>query len=66
MTTPDPVNLDSRRRAAPVTDFWFAQVDLRLTRIETMIERLEKQVWTLVYAALAILLIEGLRALVGL
>lgn len=59
------VPIDRARAAAPVTDFWFAQVDLRLNKIEGMIERLERTLWTLVYAAGAILAIEGLRALVG-
>ncbi|EAR49551.1 hypothetical protein OG2516_04291 [Oceanicola granulosus HTCC2516] len=63
----DVVDMDSRRRreAAPVSDFWFAQVDLRLGRIEGMLERLERQVWLFVWAALAILVIEALRALAG-
>ncbi|SLN54508.1 hypothetical protein [Roseisalinus antarcticus] len=62
---PEVVKLETRRGPAPVTDFWFAQVDLRLTKIDTMIERLERQIWLLVYAAGAILVIEGLRALFG-
>lgn len=49
----------------PVSDFWFAQVDLRLTRIETMVERVERQIWMMVYAAGALLAIEGLRALIS-
>ena len=65
----DVVNMETRRasrEAAPVTDFWFAQVDLRLSKIEGMIERLERQLWVMVYAAGTILAIEGLRALIGL
>jgi hypothetical protein len=65
----DVVNMEGkparREGPPPVTDFWFAQVDLRLTRIETMMERLERQIWLMVYAAGAILLIEGLRALIA-
>ncbi|QQA41244.1 hypothetical protein [Pelagovum pacificum] len=62
----DVVEIDKRRRErAPVTDFWFAQLDLRLGRIETMVERLERQVWLCVWAAGAVLALEALRALVG-
>ncbi|KAA9009030.1 hypothetical protein [Histidinibacterium aquaticum] len=63
---PELVKDETRRPAAPVTDFWFAQVDLRLSKIEALVERLERQIWGLVYAAGGILLIEGLRALAGL
>ncbi len=42
----------------PVTDFWFAQVDARLTRIEVIIRRLEWQILMLVCGAAALLLFE--------
>lgn len=45
----------------PVTDFWFAQVDLRLDQIERMVRRLEWQVWIIVCGTAALLLIEILR-----
>jgi len=61
---PDIVDIENRR-PAPVSDFWFAQVDLRLSKIEGMIERLERQVWTFIYAAGALVVIEALRALIG-
>jgi len=48
---------------SPVTDFWFAQVDVRLGRIEKMIRRLEWQVWAIVCGSAALLLIEALRTL---
>lgn len=47
----------------PVTDFWFAQVDVRLGQIERMVRRLEWQVWLLVCGSAALLLIEVLRTL---
>ena len=52
-----------RAKAPPVTDFWFARVDLRLGQIERMVRRLEWQVWVLVCASAAMLLIEVLRIL---
>lgn len=49
----------------PVSDFWFAQVDVRLGRIETMVTRLEWQLW-LVFCGLAgLLILEIVKALSG-
>ncbi|WP_368187652.1 hypothetical protein [Aestuariibius sp. HNIBRBA575] len=62
---PDSATSARRDAGHPVSDFWFAQVDLRLTRIETMMERVERQIWMMVYAAGGVLLIEGLRALIA-
>ena len=65
----DVVEIASRRgprEPAPVSDFWFAQVDRRLGRIEGMIGRLERQLWAMIHIAGAILATEALRALVGL
>ncbi len=42
----------------PVTDFWFAQVDARLTRIEMIISRLEWQILMVVCGTAALLLFE--------
>ena len=47
--------------AVPVTDFWFAQVDARLSRIERMIQRLEWQIILMTSGIAALLLIEILR-----
>jgi hypothetical protein len=55
----------ARRARAPGHDFWFAQVDLRLTRIETMVVRLEKTLWLVACAAGALLAFASLAALVG-
>lgn len=35
----------TRRLPLGSSDFWFAQIDARLARIETMIARLERQLW---------------------
>ncbi len=35
----------ARRLPQGSSDFWFAQIDARLARIETMIARLERQLW---------------------
>lgn len=43
------VDLHSRRHVPPpATDFWFAQVDNRLGRIEMMVKKLEWQVMLVV------------------
>lgn len=58
------VDLAVRSRLAasvPVTDFWFAQVDARLSRIERIIRRLEWQVIMMISGIAALLLIEILR-----
>ena len=53
-----------RRDPAPVSDFWFAQMDVRLGKIEFLVNRLEKQVWLIVCAAFALVAIEFVRAIV--
>lgn len=61
------VDLESQpRRAAappPVSDFWFAQVDVRLSRIEFMVTRLEWQVWVIVCGSAGLLVFEIVKAL---
>ncbi|MEY1555171.1 hypothetical protein AB3Y40_06005 [Yoonia sp. R2331] len=47
-----------RSTPLPVTDFWFAQVDARLTRIESIIQKLEWQILMLVCGTAALLLFE--------
>ena len=51
----DVVDLKPREES-PATDFWFAQLDLRLGRIETVITRLARQVWLVMCAVLALTL----------
>ena len=54
-----------RRRAAPpqVPDFWFAQVDMRLSRIEMMVNRLEWQIWLIVCGAAGLFVLELIKIL---
>ncbi len=49
----------------PVSDFWFAQVDVRLGRIEFMISRLEWHVWFIVCGCAGLLVFEIVKALSG-
>lgn len=42
----------------PVTDFWFAQVDSRLSRIEMMVKKLEWQVLIVVCTCAAVFILE--------
>lgn len=41
----------------PVTDFWFAQVDTRLSRIEMMVRRLEWHIWAIFCGLCAVLVL---------
>lgn len=49
----------------PVSDFWFAQVDVRLGRIEFMVARLELQIWLIVCGCAGLLVFEIVKALSG-
>ena len=49
----------------PVTDYWFAQVDVRLGRIEIMVSRLEWQIWLIVCGCAGLLVFEIVKALSG-
>lgn len=42
----------------PVPDFWFAQVDQRLSRIEIMMLRLEWQIWLVVGGCAGLLIFQ--------
>lgn len=59
----DMPNKDLSRRPAPVSDFWFAQLDVRLGRIEFMVSRLEWQIWMLVCGGFGLLVYEIVKAL---
>lgn len=61
------VDLDPARGPAqrPATDFWFAQLDVRLSKIEFVIARLEKQVWLIVCAIFATVITEVFRLLMS-
>lgn len=47
----------------PVSDFWFAQLDVRLGKIEFMVARLEWQIWLIVCGAFGLLVLEIIQAL---
>ena len=51
------VDLQRKPYVPPVSDFWFAQVDHRLNRIEAMVRRLEWQIWLIVCGACALLVL---------
>lgn len=52
-----------RPNQPPATDFWFAQVDVRLGRIEFMVTRLEWQVWIVVCVCAGLMVFEIVKAL---
>ena len=52
------------REPAVATDFWFAQLDHRLSRIEAIVERTERHLANIVYVGIAVLGIEALRVLI--
>lgn len=54
-----------REGSPPASDFWFAQVDVRLGRIEFMVSRLEWQVWIVVCGSAGLLVFEIVKALSG-
>jgi len=49
----------------PVTDFWFAQVDNRLSRIEMIVMKLEWQLLIVVCAIAAVFVLELITVLKG-
>lgn len=61
------VEIPSREHRRPipaqVPDFWFAQVDMRLSRIELMVNRLEWQIWLIVCGAAGLFVIELIKIL---
>ncbi|MEM8536387.1 MAG: hypothetical protein AAGF56_00855 [Pseudomonadota bacterium] len=62
------IDLEGKPRAgtpSPVSDFWFAQVDVRLGRIEFMVARLEWQVWLIVCGCAGLLVFEIVKAISG-
>ena len=54
-----------RPQPAPVPDFWFAQVDLRLLQIEAMVMRLERLIWIVVTGGAGLLVLEIIKILAG-
>ena len=60
------VDMQGKPRQAdspPVSHFWFAQVDVRLGRIEFMVTRLERQMWLIVCGCAGLLIFEIVKAL---
>ncbi len=51
------------RQSPPVSDFWFAQLDQRLSRIEQMVDRLAWQFWMIACGAFGLLVLEIVQAL---
>lgn len=59
------VDMEGRRRETvppPATDFWFAQLDQRLRRIEHMVTRLEWQILAISCGAFGLLVLEIVQA----
>ena len=60
------VDLEGRPKIAPhpppVSDFWFAQLDVRLGRIEFMVARLEWQILLIACGAFGLLVLEIVQA----
>lgn len=52
-------------KAPPAPDFWFAQLDLRLGRIEFMVARLEWQILLIACGAFGLLVLEIVQAVRG-
>ncbi|WP_166416365.1 GTA head formation protein, RCAP_rcc01685 family [Cochlodiniinecator piscidefendens] len=46
-----------------VAKLQFEALDHRLGRIESMIERLEKRLWLMVYGVVAVILVQGIQSL---
>ena len=46
----------------PVSDFWFAQLDVRLGKIEHMVSRLEWQIWLIFCGMFALTILEIIAA----
>ena len=46
----------------PVSDFWFAQLDVRLGSIEFMVTRLEWQIWIIVCTVFCLSVLEIISA----
>ena len=67
--TGDVVDMAAKTRHGPippfVSDFWFAQIDARLNKIEFVIGRMERQVWIIVFTSFAALGFEVFRAVVA-
>lgn len=60
------VDLEGKPREVqgrPVSDFWFAQMDVRLGHIEFVVTRIERQIWLIVCGAFGLLAVEIIKML---
>lgn len=48
----------------PVSDYWFALIETRMSQLEAIATRMERLVWFLIYCGLLVAALEALRALV--
>jgi hypothetical protein len=67
--TRNVVDLEGRTKNLPhpslASDFWFAQLDVRLGRIEFMVARLEWQILLIACGAFGLLVLEIVQAVRG-
>ena len=67
--TRNGVDLEGRTKnlphPSPDSDFWFAQLDVRLGRIEFMVARLEWQILLIACGAFGLLVLEIVQAVRG-
>lgn len=56
------VDIAGKTKVSPVSDFWHAQMDARLSKIEFLVGRIEKQVWIVVITAVVFASIELVKA----
>lgn len=54
------VDMETRRELrGPVSDFWLAQVEMRLDKIDYVVSRLERQLWAIGCASAALVLLQA-------
>ena len=52
-------------RTAPVNDFWFAQLEARLSRIEAIVAKVEGLLWLVIASFALIFGLEIIRIVIG-
>lgn len=58
------VDMESRRELrGPVGDFWLAQVEMRLDKIDYVVSRLERQLWGIGCACVALVVLQAAMVL---
>lgn len=54
------VDMETRRELrGPVSDFWLAQVEMRLDKIDYVVSRLERQLWVIGCCAAVLALLQA-------